>query len=346
MSVDSLIGSLARPWSLRPTPARAPAMQAYMKSSMPYYGVSVPDLRRACRPVFADQDLGTAAEFEDAVRRLFVGATHREERYAAVNLALQRRYRMFQTPRALPLYADLIVAGAWWDTVDEIASNLIGPILLVLPARGAARGPELDRPTPTSGCAGRRSSCQLAFKDRTDLRCSPGDRPERRRHETSSSARRSAGRCDSMRAPTPTGCADSWTAGSEPCPACRNARRASASESRVAGGHWSAEGASGPDDRTVGPTVRLTREVTSIRRTRASAPFCERVPLSVIPRRVHAPTESRPSLNELKVVNIELDGGGSALAVALRAAAHGRGRPDRHLRSRRAAWAAATGADL
>lgn len=35
-------------------PARAPAMQAYMKSAMPFLGVSAVPLRTACRAVFAD----------------------------------------------------------------------------------------------------------------------------------------------------------------------------------------------------------------------------------------------------------------------------------------------------
>jgi 3-methyladenine DNA glycosylase AlkD len=168
MSVDSLIGAVRSALVAAADPGRAPAMQAYMKSSMPYYGVSVPDVRRACRPVFSDHDLGTAADFEDAVRRLFVEATHREERYAAVNLALQRRYRMFQTPGRIPLYADLVVAGAWWDTVDEIASNLIGPILL---AHTAEVRPVVRSWITDTDRWLRRTSIivQLTFKDRTDL---------------------------------------------------------------------------------------------------------------------------------------------------------------------------------
>jgi 3-methyladenine DNA glycosylase AlkD len=168
MSVDSLIGAVRSALVAAADPGRAPAMQAYMKSSMPYYGISVPDVRRACRPVFADHDLGTAVDFEDAVRRLFVEATHREERYAAVNLALQRRYRMFQTPERIPLYADLVVAGAWWDTVDEIASNLIGPILLAHPAE--VRPVVRSWITDTDRWLRRTSIIvQLTFKDRTDL---------------------------------------------------------------------------------------------------------------------------------------------------------------------------------
>jgi 3-methyladenine DNA glycosylase AlkD len=68
-------------------PSRAHAMQAYMKSEMPYYGIRLPDVRRICRPIFAAHPIESVGTFDDAVERLFVGATHREERYAAIELA-------------------------------------------------------------------------------------------------------------------------------------------------------------------------------------------------------------------------------------------------------------------
>jgi 3-methyladenine DNA glycosylase AlkD len=105
-------------------------MQEYMKSDIPYYGVRLPDVRRICRPIFAAHPLDSADAFDDTVERLFAGASRREERYAAVELAKHKPYRTYQTPDRIPLYRRLVIAGGWWDTVDDIASNLIGPILL------------------------------------------------------------------------------------------------------------------------------------------------------------------------------------------------------------------------
>ncbi|KUI33534.1 DNA alkylation repair protein [Mycobacterium sp. IS-1496] len=116
-------------------PARAPAMQAYMRSEMPYHGVRLPDVRRICAPIFDAHPLGSAEAFDAAVERLFTEATHREERYAAVQLARHRRYRPYQSADRIPMYRRLIIAGGWWDTVDEIAANLVGPILASHPAR-------------------------------------------------------------------------------------------------------------------------------------------------------------------------------------------------------------------
>ena len=139
-----------------------------MKSEMPYRGVSLPEVRRLCRPLIAAHPLDTAGEFEHTTRQLFMQATFREERYAAVFLARDRRYRSMQTPDRIPLYRELVVAGAWWDTVDEIASNLIGPILLEQPDR--------VRPVVATWITDddrwlRRTSliAQLTAGDRTDL---------------------------------------------------------------------------------------------------------------------------------------------------------------------------------
>jgi len=63
------------------------------------------------------------------VRGLWDGATHREERYAAIAVARHRRARPWQDVKALELYRHLIVTGAWWDLVDEIASHLVGGVL-------------------------------------------------------------------------------------------------------------------------------------------------------------------------------------------------------------------------
>jgi 3-methyladenine DNA glycosylase AlkD len=110
-------------------PAIAVAQQAYMKSSMPYHGVPAPLLKRVIRPIltmYAPRDRRT---WEATVRALWDGATHREERYAATALARHRVARPWQDPDTLDLYRHLVVTGAWWDHVDEVAAHLVGDVL-------------------------------------------------------------------------------------------------------------------------------------------------------------------------------------------------------------------------
>jgi 3-methyladenine DNA glycosylase AlkD len=110
-------------------PQKAPFMQSYMKSAMPYHGVSAPLLRASCRKIFSQVELVSRADWRAKVLELWRGARFREERYAAILLTGDKRAAAFQTPAAMAIYEEIIVTGAWWDYVDEIASNRVGPIL-------------------------------------------------------------------------------------------------------------------------------------------------------------------------------------------------------------------------
>lgn len=110
-------------------PDRAARQQAYMKSALPYRGLSAPELRALLRPILTDQRIDTRAEWEGAARELWDGATHREEWYAAIALLRHRHYRAWVDPHLLPLLRHLVETGAWWDVVDEVAAHLLGGVL-------------------------------------------------------------------------------------------------------------------------------------------------------------------------------------------------------------------------
>ena len=110
-------------------PEKAVAMQAYMKSAMPFRGVPAPRLRTLSGDCFARHPLPDEHAWRSAVRTLWDDARFREERYVAVALTGQRAYRAYQTPQALDLYRHLVVTGAWWDHVDAVASRRVGPLL-------------------------------------------------------------------------------------------------------------------------------------------------------------------------------------------------------------------------
>jgi 3-methyladenine DNA glycosylase AlkD len=149
-------------------PAKAPLMRAYMKSAMPYHGVQAPLLRNCCRSLFLDEEFATAAVWRRSVLELWRGARYREERYVAIALTGDKRAAAFQDPRLLPLYEEIVVTGAWWDYVDEVASRRIGPILKKYPA---PMGKEMLAWSKSENIWKRRTSilCQLRFKRDTDL---------------------------------------------------------------------------------------------------------------------------------------------------------------------------------
>ena len=149
-------------------PQRAEQQRAYLKSQMPMYGVGVPATRRlATRIAAAHADLWhDATTWETALRHLWDGATHREERFAALAI-IRSTYSAAHTDRmeSLALYEHLLRTGQWWDLVDE-TSHAVGLVVRAHPAAAArmrawAADPDLWV---------RRSAiiCQLQHKDRTD----------------------------------------------------------------------------------------------------------------------------------------------------------------------------------
>jgi 3-methyladenine DNA glycosylase AlkD len=111
-------------------PERAAAQQAYMKSDLPYVGLTAPELRGMLRPLLVEHRFVDRGSWEAAVVELWDDVTHREEWYAAVALLRHRSYRGWIDPDTLPLLEHLVRTGAWWDVVDEIASHLVGQVLL------------------------------------------------------------------------------------------------------------------------------------------------------------------------------------------------------------------------
>jgi 3-methyladenine DNA glycosylase AlkD len=148
-------------------PARARAMQSYMKTTMPFHGLSLPEVRALSRDVVADLGQLTCERWRDEVLALWRGAAYREERYAALYLTRHPRYASCRTPAAMPMLEEMVVSGAWWDTVDEIA-HVVGEILRAhaRPMKRLMRAWSSD-----ANLWKRRASiiCQNGLKEQTDL---------------------------------------------------------------------------------------------------------------------------------------------------------------------------------
>ena len=127
----------------------------------------MPELRAICKRVFAAYPLISRDEWQAAVLELWRGAKYREERYAAVELAGQRRYQEHRTPSVMPMFDEMITTGAWWDHVDELA-HLVGQLLQSY--RKEIR-PVMRAWSTDDDLWKRRVSiiCQISFKKETDL---------------------------------------------------------------------------------------------------------------------------------------------------------------------------------
>jgi 3-methyladenine DNA glycosylase AlkD len=164
-----LVEAIHRALVAHADPVRAIGQQRYMKSAMPYLGLTAPTLRRALSPVLADAAYRIAQreEWEATVRRLWDEATHREHWYAALALLGHRHYRAWRDPRLLPLLEALVRDGAWWDVVDSIATHEVRDVRLGWPAEVA---PVLRRWSGDESLWVRRAAilAQVGARGRTD----------------------------------------------------------------------------------------------------------------------------------------------------------------------------------
>jgi 3-methyladenine DNA glycosylase AlkD len=112
--------------------ARAIQQQAYMKSEMPYHGLTSAETSAICRETFAEYAFDDIDTWRADVLAIWRDAAKREERYAAIALAQHRKAKKsFHTTTidTLPMLEEMITTGAWWDYVDALASHNVAWIL-------------------------------------------------------------------------------------------------------------------------------------------------------------------------------------------------------------------------
>ncbi len=108
-------------------PDKAPAMQAYMKSDMPFYGVQKAGRTGILRDLVGEYRPKTGDSYRELVLALW-NLDHREEKYIALGVA--RHFKAHIVPTQIDLYHRLITEGAWWDLVDEVATHLIRDLVV------------------------------------------------------------------------------------------------------------------------------------------------------------------------------------------------------------------------
>lgn len=118
-----LVSFIREAYSRLADPNKAGPMAAYMKTTMPFYGIQKPERTPVYREMKKRFVPTSREQYAKAVQALW-SLPHREEKYAAIEYAKQ--HKTFIDAHSIPLYRELIEDGAWWDFVDDIAINLVG----------------------------------------------------------------------------------------------------------------------------------------------------------------------------------------------------------------------------
>ncbi len=146
-------------------PETAIAMAKYMRDQFPFFGIKAPLRKEIVQRFLKDHGLPHPAQAGPIVLDLW-GLLEREYQYTGVSL--MRRLAGKLDADVMPVVEHMITEKSWWDTVDEIASRVVGRLF--------ARFPDLRAVTLPAWRTSdnfwlRRSAIlfQLNYKAETDL---------------------------------------------------------------------------------------------------------------------------------------------------------------------------------
>jgi 3-methyladenine DNA glycosylase AlkD len=104
-------------------------MQAYMKSDMPFLGIATPLRRQLVSGATRGRACVDGDALSQALLDLWQAATHREQRYAALDLLRLPAHGKLVALPLLPAVEAMLRTGPWWDFNDEISGQVL-PLLL------------------------------------------------------------------------------------------------------------------------------------------------------------------------------------------------------------------------
>lgn len=101
-------------------------MEKYMKNLFPYLGIKTPERRALVKEVF--NNIGIIKQPFDAAFVLELWEQpEREYQYVALDYLM--KFAKGLDKQHIILLETLITTKSWWDTVDLLASNLVGPMV-------------------------------------------------------------------------------------------------------------------------------------------------------------------------------------------------------------------------
>ena len=106
-----------------------------MKNRFRFFGIKSPTRKEADKQLFVRQGLPPVELLPDILRLLWQN-DEREMQYHGLTLAekfVKKRYASSFPDDLLPVFEECIVQRSWWDTVDFLASRLVGRYFRLFP---------------------------------------------------------------------------------------------------------------------------------------------------------------------------------------------------------------------
>ncbi|HZQ84305.1 MAG TPA: DNA alkylation repair protein [Acidimicrobiales bacterium] len=124
--VATFTGRLEVLFEERRDPSKAVGMAAYMRDRFPYFGLPAPAQRAAAREALEGLGQPTEADLVQLATTCWA-RPQREWQYAACDLLARRAKHC--SPALLLTVEHLITTKSWWDTVDLLASKVVGTLV-------------------------------------------------------------------------------------------------------------------------------------------------------------------------------------------------------------------------
>ncbi|WP_374721618.1 DNA alkylation repair protein [Peribacillus tepidiphilus] len=145
-------------------PENAEPMSKYMKNHFIFFGIRAPERKALTRQFFNETGILKQSFDRDFVKELWY-YPERELQYAAIDYGMKFVKKL--EPQDIELLQFMIINKSWWDTVDLIASYLVGGIAAKYEF---LKDEYLDKWATDENMWLRRTAIlfQLKYKDKTD----------------------------------------------------------------------------------------------------------------------------------------------------------------------------------
>jgi 3-methyladenine DNA glycosylase AlkD len=126
----AVLDRLTRTYETARDPTKAEPMVAYMRHQFAFLGITAAAQRALSRAVLDGAGRPAEADLRDVAQACWL-RDEREYQYFAVRLL--RRYVGVCDRGFLDVVRPLITMKPWWDTIDEIAAHVVGPLVAAYP---------------------------------------------------------------------------------------------------------------------------------------------------------------------------------------------------------------------
>jgi len=128
--IEEFIDTLSSEFQKNANTKIAAEQKAYMRGQFEYYGIKTPKRREIQKPFFVKQFLPSKDEAVQIVKSLW-NKPQRDYHYVAQELLF--KYSRNLEEKDIAVFEFMVTHKSWWDTVDFIATKLIGAYFKTYP---------------------------------------------------------------------------------------------------------------------------------------------------------------------------------------------------------------------